>query len=75
MLTLSGMVYYTNCEAKLYKVKSKGFKHYKEHVVCATYLKKVKHNCTFHQVRNGVFEKLLLDDLHRVTDFSREYEE
>lgn len=56
-------------------MKSKGCEHDKEHMVCATYLKKVKHNCTSHLVRNVIFEKLLLDDLHCVTAFAREYEE
>ena len=63
MPILSGMVYCADCGAKLYQVRSKGWKHDKKHMVCATYRKKGKHICTSHQIRNVVIEELLLDDL------------
>ncbi|MFR1726348.1 DUF4368 domain-containing protein [[Clostridium] hylemonae] len=74
MPILSGMVYCADCGAKLYQVRSKGWEHDKEHMVCATYRKKGKHICTSHEIRNVVIEKLLLDDLQRVTTFAREHE-
>ena len=63
MPILSGMVYCADCGAKLYQVRSKGWKHDKKHMVCATYRKKGKQICTSHQIRNVVIEELLLDDL------------
>lgn len=74
MPTLSGMVYCADCGSKMYQVRARGWEHEKEHLVCSTYRKRGKSNCTSHQIRNVVIEQLLLDDLRRVTAYAREHE-
>ena len=72
---LSGMVYCADCGAKLYQVRSKDWNHDKEYMVCATYRKRGKHNCTSHQIRNIDIEKALLYMIQQVTAFARDYED
>ena len=74
MPLLSGMVYCADCGAKLYQVRSKAWSHDKEYMVCATYRKRGKHNCTSHQIRNIDIEKALLYMIQQVTAFARDYE-
>ena len=74
MPILSGMVYCANCGAKLYQVRSKDWSHDKEYMVCATYRKRGKHNCTPHQIRNVDIEKALLYMIQQVTAFAKDYE-
>lgn len=73
MPLLSGMLFCADCGSKLYQVRGRGWTHDKEYFVCATYRKK-KGGCASHQIRNVVVEKLLLDDLRRITAFARERE-
>ena len=54
MPTLSGMVYCADCVSKMYQVRARGWEHEKEHLVCSTYRKRGKSNCTSHQIRNVV---------------------
>ena len=54
MPTLSGMVYCADCGSKMYQVRARGWEHEKEHLVCSTYRKRGKSNCTSHQIRNVV---------------------
>ena len=75
MPLLSGMVYCADCGAKLYQVRSKAWSHDKEYMVCATYRKRGKHNCTSHQIRNIDIEKALLYMIQQVTAFARDYED
>ena len=75
MPILSGMVYCADCGAKLYQVRSKDWNHDKEYMVCATYRKRGKHNCTSHQIRNIDIEKALLYMIQQVTAFARDYED
>ena len=75
MPILSGMVYCADCGAKLYQVRSKDWNHDKEYMVCATYRKRGKHNCTSHQIRNIDIEKELLYMIQQVTAFARDYED
>ena len=74
MPVLSGMVYCADCGSKLYQVRSNGWTHEQEHMVCATYRKKGRDICPSHQIRNVVIEQLLLADLRSVTAFARERE-
>lgn len=74
MPLLSGMVYCADCGAKLYQVRSKDWSHDKEYMVCATYRKRGKHNCTSHQIRNIDIEKALLYIIQQVTAFARDYQ-
>ena len=75
MPILFGMVYCADCGAKLYQVRSKDWNHDKEYMVCATYRKRGKHNCTSHQIRNIDIEKALLYMIQQVTAFARDYED
>ena len=75
MPLLSGMVYCADCGAKLYQVRSKAWSNDKEYMVCATYRKRGKHNCTSHQIRNIDIEKALLYMIQQVTAFARDYED
>lgn len=74
MPILSGMVYCADCGAKLYQVRSKNWNHDKEYMVCATYRKRGKHNCTSHQIRNIDIEKALLYMIQKVTSFAKDYQ-
>jgi len=75
MPILSGMVYCADCGAKLYQVRSKDWNHDKEYMMCATYRKRGKHNCTSHQIRNIDIEKALLYMIQQVTSFARDYQD
>ncbi len=75
MPILSGMVFCADCGAKMYQVRSKGWTHDKEHLVCATYRKKGKELCVSHQIRNVVIEEILLAQLKEVTAYAREHED
>lgn len=75
MPLLSGMVYCADCGSKLYQVRSKDWNHDKEYMVCATYRKRGKHNCTSHQIRNIDIEKALLYMIQQITAFARDYED
>lgn len=48
---------------------------YEEYMVCATYRKKSKDQCTSHQIRNSVIEEFLLDDIRSMTAYVREHED
>ncbi|EHS2034600.1 MULTISPECIES: DUF4368 domain-containing protein [Enterococcus] len=73
MPVLSGMVFCADCGKKLYQVRCKTMSQ-KEYMVCSTY-RKVKSGCSSHQIRNVVFEELLLKDIRRVTSFAKEHED
>lgn len=75
MPILSGMVFCADCGSKMYQVRMRGWDHDKENFVCANYRKKTKAACTSHQIRNVVIERLLLEDLQRVTAFAKNHEE
>jgi site-specific DNA recombinase len=73
MPALSGMLYCADCGAKLYQVRANGWTHDKEYFVCASY-RKVKGKCTSHQIHNVQIEEILLNELHRITEFAKERE-
>ena len=75
MPILSGMVFCADCGSKMYQVRTRGWEHDKENLVCANYRKKTKAACSSHQIRNVVIEQLLLEDLRRVTSFAKNHEE
>ena len=68
---LSGIVYYADCGAKLYQVRSKDWSHDKEYMVCATYRKRGKDKCTSHQIRNVDIENTLLYMIQQVASFAK----
>lgn len=75
MPLLSGMVFCADCGAKLYQVRSTKFRPGQEYMVCATYRKKGKDQCTSHQIRNSVIEEFLLDGIRSMTAYVRKHEE
>jgi len=74
MPILCGVVYCTDCGAKMYQVRANGWTHNNEHLVCATYRKKGKHLLPSHQIPNIVIEEILLSQLKEVTAYAREHE-
>ena len=74
MPVLSGMLFCADCGAKLYQVRARGWTHDQEHFVCATY-RKIKGECTSHQIHNVQVEEILLRELRVITAFAREHEE
>lgn len=75
MPLLLGMVFCADCGAKLYQVRSTKFRPGQEYMVCATYRKKGKDQCTSHQIRNSVIEEFLLDGIRSMTAYVREHED
>ena len=71
---LSGMLYCGECGSKMYQVRCHGWDHSQEYFNCSTY-QKDRTKCCSHQIRNIVVEKILLEDLQRITAFARENEE
>jgi len=74
MPTLSGMLYCTDCGAKLYQVRGKGWSHDKEYFVCASY-RKQKGKCTSHQIKNIQVEEIILREIRKVTSFAKDHED
>lgn len=74
MPVLSGMLFCADCGRKLYQVRGAGWEHEKEYFVCSTYRKK-KGQCSSHQIRNIVVERLLLQQIQAVTAFAHEHED
>ncbi|MBR6533056.1 MAG: recombinase family protein, partial [Clostridia bacterium] len=71
---LSGMLFCGQCGAKLYQVRCHGWDHSQEYFNCSAY-QRDRAKCSSHQIRNIVVEKILLEDLQRITAFARENEE
>ena len=74
MPILSGMLYCSDCGAKLYQVRGKGWDYSKHYFVCASY-RKIKGKCTSHQIKNIQVEEILLRELKKITKFAKEREE
>ena len=71
---LSGVLYCGECGSKMYQVRCHNWDHSQEYFNCSTY-QKDRSMCSSHQIRNVVIEKLLLEDLQRITSFARENED
>ena len=74
MPILSGMLYCSDCGAKLYQRRGRKLTHEKEYFVCARYRKK-KNGCTNHSIKNVAVEALLLDGIRLLTSFATEHED
>lgn len=72
MPILSGMVFCADCGRKLYQVRGRNLRQ-KEYMVCSGY-RKIKGECSSHQIQNAVIEELLLDGIRSVTAYAREHE-
>lgn len=73
MPMLSGMLFCADCGKKLYQVRAKNYKPERWYMVCSNY-KKRKGECTSHQIRNVVMEKILLSSIREITSYAREHE-
>ena len=67
----SGILYCGDCGHKLYLRRQRNPKQ-KDYFVCSVYRKKRKYYCTSHFIRLEDVEKIVLEDLRRVTQFARE---
>lgn len=72
MPILSGMVFCADCGKKLYQVRGRNLPQ-KEYMVCSTY-RKIKGDCSSHQIRNEVIEQILLDHFQALTAYARDHE-
>lgn len=74
MPTLSGIMYCSDCGAKLYQVRGKDWTYDKQYFVCASY-RKIKGKCTSHQIKNIQVEEIILRELKKITKFAKEHED
>ena len=73
MPILSGMLFCADCGAKLYQVRSRGWKHEQEYFTCASY-RKGQGLCSPHQIHNVQVEEILLRQLKSITAYARSHE-
>ena len=67
----AGLVFCADCGKPMVLYRTESMKRSQFHLKCYTYGHKGKHYCTPHQVRQSDLEKVVLDDLRRVTHFAR----
>ena len=72
---LSGMLYCADCGGKLYQVRTRRLKPGHEYFVCSSYRKATRHRCTAHSIRNVVVKEILLDEIQRITSYTRSHEQ
>ena len=71
---LSGILFCGDCGSKMY-IRRQRSRPDKDYFVCSIYRKKKKSFCTAHFIQSKAIEKILLDDIRRVTKFARENEQ
>lgn len=71
---LSGMLYCADCGRKMYQSRTRSLKREQDHFVCSAY-RKIQHGCTAHSIRNVIVEKILLNEIQRLTSYIRSHEE
>jgi len=69
---LNGLIYCSDCGAKLHITRAQSMKPASEYYSCSRY--KNKFNCTSHRITRVAIERLVLEDLRRVTAFAKERE-
>lgn len=67
------MLFCADCGAKLYQVRSRGWKHEQEYFTCASY-RKGQGLCSPHQIHNVQVEEILLRQLKSITAYARSHE-
>lgn len=67
----AGLVFCADCGKPMVLYRTESMKRSQFHLKCYTYGKKGKNYCTPHQIRQNDLEKVVLDDLRRVTHFAR----
>ncbi len=70
---LSGMLFCADCGRKMYQSRTRSRKRERDHFVCSAY-RKIQHGCTAHSIRNVVVEEILLDEIRRITSYTRAHE-
>lgn len=70
----SGMIFCADCGKMLNLHRAHTMAESKNNFMCSTYKKFGKEECTSHYLRESQLEKVMLDDLKRVTHFARQDE-
>ena len=70
----SGLAFCGDCGAKLYNQRGKSMAKNLESFVCAMY-RRGRHECSAHYIRTVVLERIVLDDLRRVTALAARHED
>ena len=70
----SGLVYCADCGKPHQNHRAKSLTRAQENFVCGAYRKKTM-SCTAHYIRTVVLEKLVLEDIHRVSAYAKEHED
>ncbi|GHU37892.1 recombinase [Clostridia bacterium] len=73
MSVFSGMLFCSNCGAKLYQCRVNGWSPEEEYFCCATY-RKQKGGCLSHKIFKVAVEELVMDALRKITAFARDSE-
>ena len=71
---LAGVLYCADCGRKLSQTRAKSRKRALDYFVCSSY-RKVSNGCTRHSIRNEVIEEILLNEIRRITAYTRDHEE
>ena len=69
---LNGLIYCSDCEAKLHIHRAQSIKPTNEYYNCSRYT--VRNSCISHRITRVALEQLVLEDLRRVTAFAKERE-
>ena len=69
---LNGLIYCSDCGAKLHITRAVSIKATNEYYNCSRY--KNKFDCKSHRITRVALEKLVLDDIRSVTAFAKEHE-
>ena len=70
---LNGLIYCSDCGAKLHVARAQAIKPESEYYSCSRYKNKLT-GCTSHRINRMALERLVLEDLQRVTAFAKERE-
>jgi len=70
----SGLVYCADCGRPLQNHRAKSLTRTQENFVCGAYRKRTI-SCTAHYIRTVVLEKLVLEDIRRVSAYAKEHED
>ena len=74
MPVLSGMLYCADCGKKLYVCRTKSLKPEAYYYCCSTYRKR-QGQCSSHQIRISIIDRIVFADLKRHIDFARKHED
>lgn len=70
----SGLLFCGDCGSKLYLRRQRNPKQ-KDYFVCSIYRKKKKYFCTSHFIRLADVERIVLEDIQKVTAFARNHQQ